>query len=109
MMCVVDTSGSMCGSEAAAPLNVAIALGMYCAERLNGPFKDHFISFSRRAHYIEIEGIVIDYEDVGDLMTVAMYAAWLYEKRKDDSSSMPPMIRITLNNRLFSQKVSEDA
>lgn len=57
MMCVVDTSGSMTGSEAAAPINVAISLGMYCAERLNGPFKDHYISFSSRPQLIKIEGV----------------------------------------------------
>lgn len=57
MMCVVDTSGSMTGSKADAPLNVAIALGMYCAERIGGPFKDHYISFSRCPQFIKIEGV----------------------------------------------------
>ena len=57
MMCVVDTSGSMTGSEASAPLNVAISLGMYCAERISGPFKNHYISFSRRPQLIKIEGV----------------------------------------------------
>lgn len=56
MMCVVDTSGSMTGSAASAPINVAISLGMYCAERINGPFKDHYISFSSRPQLIKIEG-----------------------------------------------------
>ena len=57
MMCVVDTSGSMTGSEASAPINVAIGLGMYCAERIGGPFKNHYISFSSRPQLIKIEGI----------------------------------------------------
>lgn len=57
MMCVVDTSGSMTGSEASAPINVAISLGMYCAERMRGPFKDHFISFSRTPRLIRVEGV----------------------------------------------------
>lgn len=57
MMCVVDTSGSMTGSSASAPINVAISLGMYAAERANGPFKDHYISFSRTPQLIKIEGI----------------------------------------------------
>ena len=57
MMCVVDTSGSMTGSEASAPLNVAIALGMYCAERIGGPFKNHYISFSSAPQFIKIEGV----------------------------------------------------
>lgn len=57
MMCVVDTSGSMSGSEASAPINVAIGLGMYCAERIGGPFKNHYISFSSRPQLIKIEGV----------------------------------------------------
>lgn len=57
MMCVVDTSGSMTGSQASAPLNVAIALGMYCAERIGEPFKNHYVSFSSRPQFIKIEGV----------------------------------------------------
>ena len=56
MLCVVDTSGSMTGSEASAPINIAISLGMYAAERAGGPFKDHYISFSSRPQLIEIRG-----------------------------------------------------
>lgn len=57
MMCVVDTSGSMVRSDAAAPINVAISLGLYCAERAGGPFKNHYISFSSRPQLIKTEGI----------------------------------------------------
>lgn len=57
MMCVVDTSGSMTGAEASAPINVAIGLGMYCAERIGGAFKDHYISFSAKPQLIKIEGV----------------------------------------------------
>lgn len=57
MLCVVDTSGSMTGSEAASPMNIAIGLGMYCAERIGGPFKDHYISFASRPQLIKIEGV----------------------------------------------------
>ena len=57
MMCVVDTSGSMVRSDAAAPINVAISLGLYCAERIGGPFKNHYISFSREPKLIRTEGV----------------------------------------------------
>jgi len=57
MLCVVDTSGSMVNSNASAPINVAISLGMYAAERAGGPFKNHYISFSRDPKLIKIEGV----------------------------------------------------
>lgn len=58
MLCVVDTSGSMtCGEDAATPINVAISLGIYAAERAKGAFKNHYISFSSRPQLIAIEGV----------------------------------------------------
>ena len=52
-LAVVDTSGSMRGQ----PLDVAISLGLYCADKAKGPFHDHFISFSSRPQFIKCEGI----------------------------------------------------
>ena len=56
MLCVVDTSGSMTGNAISAPINIAISLGMYCAERAGGPFKNHYISFSSCPQLIEVRG-----------------------------------------------------
>ena len=56
-LAVVDTSGSMTGRSASAPINVAISLGIYGAERAKGAFKDHYISFSSRPQLIKIEGV----------------------------------------------------
>lgn len=57
MICVVDTSGSMTSPRgAAAPINIAISLGIYCAERAGGPFRDHYISFSSHPQLIEVRG-----------------------------------------------------
>ena len=57
MMTVIDTSGSMTGRSASAPINTAIGLGIYCAERMSGPFAGHFISFSQHPQLINLEGI----------------------------------------------------
>ena len=59
LMSMIDTSGSMdtdpaCGVK---PIDVAISIGMYTAERVSGPFKNHFISFASQPQLIEIEGI----------------------------------------------------
>ena len=46
-------------------------------------------------------------DTIEDGNLVVMYAAYLYRKRADDAPVMPRMLRYALNNRLFSQKVSE--
>lgn len=57
-LAVVDTSASMTWHGGAdKPLNVAISLGMYCAERANGPFAGHYVSFSSRPQLIKVEGV----------------------------------------------------
>lgn len=56
-LCVIDTSGSMWGYEASAPINVAISIGLYCAEKAKGPFAGHYISFSSRPQLIETKGV----------------------------------------------------
>ena len=59
-LCVCDTSGSMTGGYYGtniAPIDVAIALSLYTAERAKGPFKDHFISFSSHPTLIETTGV----------------------------------------------------
>ena len=58
---VVDTSGSMTWGygNTIAPIDVATALGMYCAEKCapTSPWYGHYISFSSRPQLIKIEGI----------------------------------------------------
>lgn len=58
-LAVVDTSGSMTWSanQGAKPIDVAISLGMYCAERAAGPFAGHYISFSSRPQLIKVAGV----------------------------------------------------
>lgn len=50
-ICVVDVSGSMCG----VPMEVAISLGLYCADKCNGPFKNRFITFSSRPELVRFK------------------------------------------------------
>ena len=59
MMGVIDTSGSMTNSSRnnVAPIDVAISIGMYAAERVGGPFKDHFITFASQPQLIKVEGV----------------------------------------------------
>ena len=59
IMPVVDTSGSMTWSYSGnvKPIDVAISLGLYCAERNRGDFAGKYISFSSRPQLIEITGV----------------------------------------------------
>ena len=52
-LAVVDTSNSMWGT----PVYVATSLGMYCAEKANGPFAGHYVSFSRNPRLVKVEGV----------------------------------------------------
>lgn len=54
---VCDTSGSMTCGRDIRPIDVAISLALYSAERMRGPFANHFISFSRNPKLIEVEGV----------------------------------------------------
>lgn len=63
--------------------------------------------------FIKTEGITLDLSRADDCQLVIMYAGWLYEKRKAQSShvnlpsgGMPRMLRWALNNRLFEEKVA---
>lgn len=57
-ICVIDTSGSMtCDFNSTRPIDVAISLGLYCAEHNHGPFANHYISFASRPRMIETSGI----------------------------------------------------
>lgn len=52
---VVDVSGSMYGT----PLEAAISLGAYIADKAHGPFANHFITFSYRPDLVEFKGVDI--------------------------------------------------
>lgn len=68
-ICVVDTSGSMTcgvGKSGVTPLEVAVSLGMYCADKCNGVFKNHFITFSNRPRLQKVVGNNI-FEKVSNL------------------------------------------
>lgn len=60
---VVDVSGSMeswIGNTSIEAIDISISLGIYLSEHINGPFKDHFISFSGKPHLHKLSGTIAD-------------------------------------------------
>ena len=64
---VVDVSGSMYGQ----PIEAAVSMGAYIAERGKGPFQNHFITFSSNPELVEFSGV-----DVYDKFMRARSAEW---------------------------------
>lgn len=64
---VVDVSGSMTG----VPMEAAVSMGAYIAERGKGPFHNHFITFSSDPQLVEFEGV-----DIYDKFRRAVAADW---------------------------------
>lgn len=93
---VVDTSGSMTGNSASCPINVAISLGMYCAERAKGPFAGHYISFASRPQLIAVEGV--DFCDK---------VKRIYQTNLCDNTNLEAVFDLILNNAI-SYHMSQD-
>lgn len=97
---VVDTSASMrgCRSEIA-PIDVAISLGMYCAEKCNpnSPFYGHYISFSRTARLITIDGI--DFVDK---------VQRIYNKNLCENTNISSVFKLILQTAINNYLTQED-
>lgn len=52
---VVDVSGSMNGT----PMEAAVSMGAYIADKAHGPFANHFITFSNRPQLVRFDGVDI--------------------------------------------------
>ena len=56
---VVDTSGSMYWTTGLKPALISQAMGLYCAERCQGVFHNHLITFESTPHLVEIHGATL--------------------------------------------------
>lgn len=64
---VVDVSGSMRGT----PMEAAVSLGAYIADKAHGPFANHFITFSGNPALVKFEGA-----DITDKLCRCVRADW---------------------------------
>ena len=64
---VVDVSGSMRGT----PMEAAVSMGAYIADKAHGPFANHFITFSAHPELVRFEGV-----DIVDKLNRCVRADW---------------------------------
>jgi len=64
---VVDVSGSMSGI----PMEAAVSMGAYIADKAHGPFANHFITFSAYPELVRFEGV-----DIVDKLNRCVDADW---------------------------------
>lgn len=68
IMCMVDTSGSMCGR----PIEVSTGLGMYFAQRNRGAFHNLFMTFTTTPSFVSLS----DRASLHDNLRTTMNAPW---------------------------------
>lgn len=116
---VVDGSGSMYWEAAGGvlPIEAAVSLGIYFAERNKGYFKDHFITFSCTPRLIRLAGrditervrYCMSYNECAntDLYEVFMLLLITAVKKKLPQQEMPEMLYI-ISDMEFDCGVQED-
>lgn len=99
ILCVVDTSGSMtCAyGTSVKPIDVAISLGLYCAERNHGAFANHYISFASRPQLIATNG----YDFVDKVQRI-------YKTNLVDNTNLEAVFDLLLNKVLCGRAKAED-
>ena len=90
---IVDVSGSMWGQ----PIEAAVSMGAYIAERGKGPFRNHFITFTDEPELVEFEGI-----DIYDKFHRARNAEW------GGSTNIEAVFDMLLNTALQHRTAAED-
>lgn len=68
---VCDVSGSMFGGGSPSPIEVAVSLAIYFAEKNKGIFNNHFITFADRPELVKIKG-----KDIVDKVDYVSRAEW---------------------------------
>lgn len=99
---VVDVSGSMYDdNKASAPINIALSLGLYCAEKAKGPYANHFMTFSACPQMVEIQGI-----DFVDKVQRMKKADWGYDTNIEALFNL--LLDIAIKNNCSQDEIPEN-
>ena len=101
ILAMVDVSGSMCcpaGRKMGTVtcLEVALSLGLYCADKLTGAFKDTFLTFSGSPELLHLKG------DIGQKMDQMARSKW------GMNTDMPKAFAHILNHAVRNKVPQED-
>lgn len=94
IMCVVDVSGSMNGT----PIEVAISLGLYCAEHNKGQWHNKMVTFSHHPNFIEVS----DNMSLRDKISKTMRADW------DMNTNIEAVFDLILNTAVVNEIPNEE-
>lgn len=95
-LAVVDVSGSMAGT----PMQVAISLGMYMAQKNTGKFANHIMTFDRRPQLIEL-----DQKDFCDNVAKVHSSDWGYNTNLKATFDL--ILRTAIHHQLPQSEVPE--
>jgi hypothetical protein len=95
-LAIVDVSGSMVGT----PMEAAVSMGAYIADKAHGPFANHFITFSSVPELVEFEGV-----DIVDKMNRCIKADWGMNTNLKAVFNM--LLRIAISQQISSQDMPE--
>lgn len=90
---VVDVSGSMTG----VPMEAAVSMGAYIADKAHGPFANHFITFSGNPKLVKFEGA-----DITDKLCRCVSADW------DMNTNIEAVFDMLLNTAMKQSVKPED-
>ena len=98
-MVMADTSGSMTWGKnnGALPIDVALSLAMYCADKNSGPFANLFMTFESNPHFMEVSGF-----DFCDKVKKAVNAPW------GGSTNISSAFNLILNTAIENHCKQED-
>lgn len=91
---MADVSGSMSGT----PMNVAISLAMYIAERNKGSYKDHFLTFSAKPQLVKIQGT-----NIADKVNNISRAEWAMNTNIE--SALQTILDVAVKDQLANDEV----
>lgn len=95
-ICISDTSASMNGI----PLQVAVSLALYLSERCTGPFKNGFITFSRRPTFHYFKG--------GDVVSkLHSLDAGGWEGNTDFEAALKLILKTAVDNKVPAKDMPE--